>query len=202
MERSHGKARPSLPRASDLRVVESAETPSDGRDAGGRFAPGNRVSIGNRWKASIKRLLGRSASPEQADDVSRQAWRLYLALMRELPSTGANVRMLAAMQARHAALAAHFTDRAGELGLETTEGKAALDRASKDGQRAERLAVTALDVATRFAEVHRFNGSRDPHKAVVDAFGEPAPTRPAERPATTADAEVVSSENPYSARQP
>jgi hypothetical protein len=148
IERSHGKARPTLPRSGDLRVVETAATPTEGRAPGGRFAPGNQVASGGRWKASIRKLLG-DGSSAQAEPVARAAFRLYCALLRELPSDGPSVRSLAALQARHAALAAHFTDRADELGFETEKGAAALELATKHGQRAERLAVTALDVATK-----------------------------------------------------
>lgn len=155
IERSHGKARPTLPRSSDLSPVETVPTPSEGRDAGGRFASGNRIAHGSRWRATIRRLLGRGATSEQAESVARQAYRLYCALLRELPSDGPSVRMLAALQARHAALAAFFTDRAAEVGLDTPEGMAALERASKDGQRAERLAVTALDVSTKLASANK-----------------------------------------------
>jgi len=168
IEHSNGKARPTLPRSSDLRRVESAGNRTEGRDDAGRFAPGNRVSMGARWKNSVKRLLGRGASAEVASDVARQAWGLYLAVMREMPSDGPTVRMLAALQARHAALAAYFTDRAGELGLDTAEGAAALERATKDGQRAERLAVTALDVATKLADSKPRSGDALPPWLVAD----------------------------------
>jgi hypothetical protein len=149
IEQSNGKARPTLPRSSDLKPVETVPDPSEGRAPGGRFAPGNRISEGQRWKASIRKLLGKGASSEQAANLAREAFRLYLAVLRGLPSDGPTVRMLAALQARHAVLAAFFTDRAAELGLETDAGAVALEQATKHGQRAERLAVTTLDVATK-----------------------------------------------------
>lgn len=148
-EQSHGKARTVLPRSSDLTEVETVRDPSDGRSTSGRFAPGNRAAEGQRWKASVRRLLGKGASNETAAKVARQAWKLYLALLRELPSDGPSVRVLAALEGRHAALAAYFTDRAGELSFDTEAGLLALDQATKHGQRAERLAVTCLDVATK-----------------------------------------------------
>ncbi len=157
-ERSHGKSRPTLPRSSDLAPVETDRDPRQGRTAGGHFAAGNRVGVGARWKASIKRLLGRGASGEQAEQVAREAFRLYLAVLRDMPSDGASVRMLVALQARHAAIAAFFTDRAAFLGLDGPEGTAALDIAAKHGQRAERLAVTSLDVSTRLTKA----SDRDP----------------------------------------
>lgn len=164
IERSHGKARPTLPRSSDLAVVQADEKPAAGRDAQGRFAAGNPIGQGARWKATIRRIIGRGATSEQADSVARQAFRLYCALLRELPSDGPSVRTLAALQARHAALAAFETDRAAELGFETEAGQAALERATKHGQRAERLAVTTIDIATKLG------GKRDPGAANRDAW--------------------------------
>ena len=176
IERSHGKARPTLPRSGDLRAVETAATPTEGRAPGGRFAPGNQVASGGRWKASIRKLLG-DGSSAQAEPVARAAFRLYCALLRELPSDGPSVRSLAALQARHAALAAHFTDRADELGFETEKGAAALDLATKHGQRAERLAVTALDVATRLRAARPSKANA--LLAAIEAHGEPVEEPPA-----------------------
>ena len=99
----------------------------------------------------MHRLLGAGATNAQAEAVARQAFRLYCSLLRELPSDGPSVRSLAALQSRHAALAAFETDRAATLGLDTPDGIAALERASRHGQRVERLAVTTLDVSTRLA---------------------------------------------------
>jgi hypothetical protein len=175
IESSHGKARPTLPRSSDLRVVEAAEKPTGERTAGGRFAPGNPIGQGARWKASIKKLLGKGATSEQAEAVARQAFRLYCALLRELPSDGPSVRVLAALEARHAALAAYFTDRAAELGFETDAGAHALEQATKHGTRAERLAVTCIDVATRFATAKPSKKNSALHAAILGAGEETKP---------------------------
>lgn len=153
IEASHGKARPTLPRASDLVPVETVRDPSDGRSAGGRFAEGNRTAVGAKWKNACKKLLGSFAAgnPEAAAAVARDSWRLFSATMRELPSDGAQVRQLAALGARHAALSAFFTARAATAGLDTDEGVRFGAIASQHGQRAERLAVTTLDIATKMA---------------------------------------------------
>jgi hypothetical protein len=169
-EQSHGKARTVLPRSSDLTEVETVRDPSDGRSTSGRFAPGNRVAEGQRWKASVRRLLGKGASNETAAQVARQAWKLYLALLRELPSDGPSVRVLAALEGRHAALAAFWTDRAGELGFESEAGLLALEQATKHGQRAERLAVTCLDIATKL-KAKSAKGSANPILAAIEAAG-------------------------------
>lgn len=151
IERSHGKARPTLPRSSDLRVVEAERNPREGRTQGGHFAGGNRIGIGARWKNSIKKLLGKAADDSIAQAVGSDAWRVYLATLRAMPSDEAPVRSLVALHARHVAVAGFFTHRAAEAGLDTKEGLAFLDVASHHGQRAERTAVTALDVATKLA---------------------------------------------------
>lgn len=154
IEQSHGKARPTLPRSSDLSDIKAASNPSDGRGAGGRFAAGNSVGIGAREKNAIKRLLGPTAS---SNAVIRDARKLFAACLRDMPSDGANVRQLVALQARHGALAAYYAARAAELGLDTVDGAIADDRAMKHGQRAERLAVTSLDIATKLAAAKKPN---------------------------------------------
>jgi hypothetical protein len=187
IERSHGKARPMLPRSSDLREVETVPSPTEGRSEGGRFGAGNSIASGSRWKGSIRKLLGKGATREEAESVARQAFRLYLALLREQPSDGPTVRVLAALEARHAALAAHFTDRAGELGFETDAGAAALETALKHGQRAERLAVTTLDVSTRLAAAQRSKGRGRALRSLLEGDDEdepaPAPAAPRHAPA-------------------
>jgi hypothetical protein len=125
--------------------------PSDGRGSDGRFAVGNALATGRAWKSTIRRLLGKGATSEDASAIASEAFKLYLAALREMPSDGPSVRSLVALQARHVALSAYYADRAVALGLDTEEGRAADEHAMKHGQRAERLTVTALDVATRFA---------------------------------------------------
>lgn len=153
IEQSHGKARPTLPRASDLAPVETAREPSEGRAEHGRFAAGNRTAVGARWKNACRKLLGSFAegNPEAAAAVARDSWRLFSATMRELPSDGAQVRQLAALGARHAALSAFFTARSADVGLDSDDGIRFGSIASQHGQRAERLAVTVLDIATKLA---------------------------------------------------
>jgi hypothetical protein len=152
IEQSHGKARPVLPRSSDLAPVEAERNPLEGRSEAGHFAAGNRLGVGARWKASIKKLLGKAADETIAKAVGADATRVYLAVLRSMPSDAAPVRSLVALHARHIAVAAYFTDRAAAVGLDTEQGLAFLQVASNHGQRAERTAVTALDVATKLAK--------------------------------------------------
>lgn len=164
IERSHGKTRPTLPRSSDLPNVESERKPTDGRGPGGRFATGNRLSVGAGQKHAVKRLLGGSTlSDGDAAIVARDGLRALYAALRELPSDGAIVRSIGGIYGRHVALSAFCTAKAEALGLDTPEGVVWTDRATAHGQRAERLAVTMSDIASRHAKANaRARGPVDP----------------------------------------
>lgn len=150
IEHSHGRARPTLPRASDLQPVDDAVRERGGsRDAAGRFVSGNAIGRGRGWKRAIAKMLGRQCDDPVAQAVADDAWRLFSATLRELPNDGPTVRGLAASRARHAALESFWSAQAIAAGLATQAGIAAQDIATKHGQRAERLAVTMLDVSVR-----------------------------------------------------
>jgi len=151
-EQNKGKARTTLPRSSDLKPVESVPSPTEGRVSGGRFAPGNGISRENRARHHIRRLLGPAANDKSIAEIQSASLSLYSSLMRSLPCQAVPVRSLVALQARHTALCAYWTEWAVNVGLDSEQGIAALERASKDGARAERLAVTSLDIATRLAK--------------------------------------------------
>jgi hypothetical protein len=171
IEQSHGKARPTLPRSSDLPKIETVRDPSEGRAEAGRFAPGNQHARGHGWKTALKKMLGREVATEEAAAVANDAWKIFCANVREMPSDGSMVRGLLMRKARHEALSAFWEHRAAEVGLATDEGVKAQAEALKHGQRAERLAVTAIDIATRLAskkEAEPFDplaAYRDPPKA-------------------------------------
>jgi hypothetical protein len=158
IEHSHGKARPTLPRASDLKHKRWPGPGTDPeraqqRDARGRFVAGNTEASGRGAIAPIKRTLGHHVDMTDADarTVARDAHRLYCATLRELPSSGAMVKQLAALWARHTALSAFWSTKASLAGLGSEDGVAAAAEATKHGQRAERLSVTLLDVAKDMA---------------------------------------------------
>lgn len=154
IEQSHGKARTVLPRSSDLATVPHAEPePNRQRSPDGRFAGGNGLALGRGAKAAVRRLLGRGAhvGDEAAASLARDAERLFSATLRELPSDGSTVRQLTGLFARHTALAGFWSAKASAAGLASPEGIEAADQATKHGVRAERLAVTMLDVSTRLA---------------------------------------------------
>jgi hypothetical protein len=159
LETSHGKVRPTLPRASDLQTAEADAKPPQGRTSGGHFAAGNRLGIGARWKATLKKALGNRSTAGEVGIVASDAARVMAHVLRALPSDAAPVRVMAAIHARHVALHAYFTAKAESLGLETEAGLAMLAVADRQSQRAERTLVTALDVARVSAETEAKRGS-------------------------------------------
>lgn len=152
IEQSHGKARPVLPRSSDLRPVEAEEKPSADRAPHGHFAAGNRLGLGARFTHTIKKALGAKAASGEALVVARDARRVFSHILGSLPSDAPPVRVLAVLHARHVALNAYFTTKAEAAGLETEEGQKLLEVADRQSQRAERVLVTCLDVATKLAK--------------------------------------------------
>ncbi len=157
IERSHGKARPALMRSSDLQAADTVTNPTAGRGNGGRFAAGNRIGIGARWKATLKKALG-SSSEGEAGLVANDAMRVALNVLRSLPSDAAPVRVAVNIHARHVALHAYFTTKAEAAGLDTPRGLELLAVADRQSQRAERTLVTAHDIA----RVHAENGAKKP----------------------------------------
>jgi hypothetical protein len=159
-----GKARTESPRIKDTPALKAARNPSDGRAKDGRFAAGNRVGIGAGYKALIRRGLGDASDPATKQLV-KEATRLYLALLRSLPSDGPGVRQLVAAQSRHAMLATHYANEAAKVGLATSEGlKLAEASRSHDGT-AQRLATTAYDRAVRES-----NSKKAGRNSILDAI--------------------------------
>lgn len=154
-ERSHGKARPSLVRASDLSPTEAAPKPTDGRTRDGRFAAGNRTGLAARFTATVRKALGTKAATGEALIVARDARRVFGHVLAALPSDAPPVRALLAIYARHQALHAFYTLRAEALGLDTEAGLKLLEVADRQSQRAERVLVTVHDLARIHATATR-----------------------------------------------
>jgi hypothetical protein len=155
IESSHGKARPSLVRASDLVPPKADANPPQGRTPGGHFAAGNRIGIGARWKATLKKALGNPSAAGDVGIVASDAARVMAHILRSLPSDAAPVRVLVGIHARHVALNAYFTRLAEVAGLETPAGAKFLETADRQSQRAERTLVTAHDLARVHAEASK-----------------------------------------------
>jgi hypothetical protein len=155
LERSHGKVRPTLPRASDLTPSEAAEKPTAQRDEHGHFAAGNRTGVGARFANQLKRAMGSAAAGGEVAIVARDARRVFANILPTLPSDAAPVRALLAIHSRHVALHAFFTARAEAAGLQTDAGLKLLEVADRQSQRAERVLVTVHDLARVHAETSR-----------------------------------------------
>jgi hypothetical protein len=149
IEVNKGKARPRLPRSRDLSAVPRPRDPSEGRDEHGHFSRGNRARVGRGEVRVIGKLLG--ATENQAAIVARDAVRIQRAVMRDMPSDAALVRSLASLLGRHLAIVAYASAKADSLGLDTPDAQKWLEVALRHGARAERLSVTALDIATKLA---------------------------------------------------
>lgn len=149
---THGKTRFESPRTKDIpQLTEgTAREPTEGRTVGGRFAPGNRAAIGRAAKTITLASLGNPDDPHTGE-LAKLARTLYFALLRDLPSDGPAVRQTVAAQARNATLAAEYSRLAANAGLGTAGGMKLADAARAHDTTANRLAVTALDMATRAA---------------------------------------------------
>jgi hypothetical protein len=170
IEDSHGAARPTLPRSRNLATVESVPSRTKGRDANGRFASGNPYSGEAKWRSLMARTLGRDLQGE-AGKLAQEAYRHYRAYLADLPCDCASVRSLVAQRARAATLAARYALRGMELGETTELGAQCLAEALKWDQRAERLAVTSLDVSSKLVAVAKARKPDDVHAKVLDVFG-------------------------------
>lgn len=174
IEYCRGKARPTLPRLGDLAVVIPAAIPSTPRTADGRFAPGPSADRGeNRVRELIADGLGRDLEGT-AGELGRLAVRLYRGLLRDLPCVSTSVRSLVAQRARAATLADAYARRGADLGLDHPLAAQCFDQARLWCARAERLAVTSLDISNKLAAVAR-SKPIDVHAGVRDAFGKGAP---------------------------
>jgi hypothetical protein len=182
MERSKGQFRPSFVRASDLRPADPVDNPPQGRTAGGHFAAGNRIGIGARWKATLKKALGNRTAGGDVGIVAADAQRVMQHVLRSLPSDAAPVRVMVAIHARHVALNAFFTAKAEAAGLDTETGLALLAVADRQSQRAERVLVTVHDLARVHAEAARSARPRRNYDHLlsnapdIDDGDEPEPT--------------------------
>jgi hypothetical protein len=156
IEQSHGKARPTLARADELpRVLPSADHRHRGRDAHGRFVAGNRAATHRGVKQALGKLVGRyvRGADDDAMGVASDAASFLRAKLLESPAPDSpSVRSMLALASTHEALAAFWFARAMVAGLDTAAGVECQAHATKHGQRAERLAVTAWDLASRLAQ--------------------------------------------------
>lgn len=161
LERSKGKLRPGLARASDLPVPQSPPDRRQGRDEHGRFAPGHASTRGRGWRRAVRSMLPAGVTDAAAVAVANDAASLFRAVSAELPADGPAVGPLVAEHARSAVAASWAFAEASRLGLATSEGRALLELSMRLGQRAERTIVTAFDLATRLRAARAQKGGSD-----------------------------------------
>lgn len=142
-----GKLRPQPPRLKNL--PKRTRERSRNQDAKGRFVPGNDAPKGRALKQLIRRQLGREATSELVQRLYAETLEVFRACKRAIGSDVPQVQDTIARRARWSVLSAHYALRAAELGLETDAGQRCLDLALKLDARAERLDVTAIDLAER-----------------------------------------------------
>lgn len=195
LERSHGKVRSTRKRASDLRPAGTVGEPSGTRSAGGRFAAGNAVGRNRGVKAVIRRHLGREASTPVVEQLTRDVRVTCAALKADLPSDAPSVLLLVQARATWSVLQQHLTTLALDAGLTTDAGRGYLELAIKLDQRAERLAITSLDVATTLAEAER----RKPTGGFPWLTSDEPPTSPAGASHAGDDSEPVDTDQSASA---
>jgi hypothetical protein len=147
------------PRLKDVPQGMARDT-TDGRGAHGQFAPGHRLSEGQGVKALIRKGLGNPEDPETGER-TREALRLYYALVGKLPSDGPAVRALCAAQARHTVLASAFATEASRAGLTTKEGLALAEASRAHDTTAQRMSVAAYDRAVREAKAKPKESAKD-----------------------------------------
>lgn len=151
-ERSHGRPYRGSKRSRDLRLVETVGEPSGSRGTGGRFAKGNGIGKNRGIKAQLRRSLGRDATNPVVERLAREMRVLENGLRGDLPSARPSVLLLVQARATWTVLVPHLTTLALDAGVNTEAGRAYLELALKLDARAERLAITSLDLATTLAD--------------------------------------------------
>lgn len=169
IEKSHGKARPTLPRSSDLTVTVAPTDRSAGRDASGRFAARHGLSYTKSWHLRMATHLGVGLEGT-AGELAREAYKLYRAFARELPATSPGINSVVAQRARAVALAAFLSRSALVTGVTTPQGEKLLAQAATWDARAERLAISAWDLSQRAAKAAK-ERPINAHAEVARAFG-------------------------------
>lgn len=170
LRHEHSKLRPQPPRLKDLRPGERPRERSRNQDTKGRFVAGNDAPKGRAVKRIIRRYLGEgAASSEQVEELTRDTVTLFKAFKRALSSDAPQVQDTVARRARWGVLSAWYALRAAEIGLGTEGGDAALEMALKLDARAERLDVTAIDLADRLGS--SADKESNPLLAAIEAAG-------------------------------
>jgi hypothetical protein len=177
VEQSHGKARLTAPRLSDVGSVPTDGELSRDRGERGQFAPGNRAAADRSSKRALtaplraarKRLqdLGEALPRPVADELLRDALAVYGSARVELGSSSVFVLANIVSFATESVLAGYFTKQAADSGFETEPGAAYLEQAQRCEQCAQRAMTAAL------AAAKALSGRRPKRGAAMPAGFEP-----------------------------
>lgn len=172
--REHSKLRPQPPRLKDLKRRERNGERSRNHGPRGLFTAKNDAARNRAFTALVKRHLGADATGEQAKILTKETLVTYRACLRALGTPGRipQVQDTVARRSRWSTLSAHYALLAAEKGLGTEAGDAALEMALKLDARAERLDVTALDLAERLETSEPVQSEAE---RIRETTGEPAP---------------------------
>jgi hypothetical protein len=173
LRREHQKLRPQPARLKDVARRERSGERSRNHDAKGRFVAGNDAPKGRKLKSIIRRHLGRDATGASVEALFAETKEIFRALVKAVGSDAPQVQDTLARRARWGVLSAHYALRAADLGLDTEQGQACLELALKLDARAERLDVTALDLANRL-DPRSGPGESNPVLAAIEAAGRTA----------------------------
>jgi hypothetical protein len=154
IEPSHGKARLTAPRPSDLGSVDAGDERQRNHRADGTFAPGNRAAYNRSAKraltaplraarARLRDVVGGEGRPV-ADALLNDAMAVYGSARVELGKSSVFVLAPLASFATESVLAQHFTKLAAEAGFDTERGGQLLELAHRCETQAQRAMTAAL----------------------------------------------------------
>jgi hypothetical protein len=174
IEESHGKPRLTQPRPSDVGTVETGSDRRVDHDAQGRFTPGNRAAADRSARraltAPLRAALTRVRAATEAEPVDvrdrllADAMAVYSSTRRELGSRSTMVLWAVSVFASEGILAAHYLERATEVGLESPEGERLHARSQTSQTQAARAMTSAL------AAAKALGGKRKAKRTVPPAF--------------------------------
>jgi hypothetical protein len=158
VENSHGKARLTSPRVSDMADEPTSgehQAPKHGRGNQNAKYRGTQESVRAPLKAAVgdevRKALGGRVTPQESRLVAGNALQIAGDAQREVGVVSPFVSHHVTRFGVNAALAGFYTQAAAEAGFDTERGLAMMEAAHKCEARAERAMVAADAAAKAFA---------------------------------------------------
>ncbi len=174
VEQSHGKARLTQPRPSDLGSVEADDERRRNHRANGTFAPGNRAAFNRSAKRALTaplraartrlEALGEGLPRPVADELLQAALAVYGSARVELGSSSVFVLANLIAFATESVLAGYFAKEAAAAGFDTERGGELLELGHRCETQSQRAMTAAL------AAVKALSGKRAKAGRVIDAI--------------------------------